>query len=49
VVVVATGNITPSASTWTDLPEITGVVSGSANNLLVMAWSEGTHGAERHA
>jgi hypothetical protein len=42
VVVVATGSVTPAAAVWTDLPAITGVVSGSANNLLVMVWSEGT-------
>lgn len=39
--VVATATVTPSAATWTDL-SVTGTVSSSCTNLLLMVWSEGT-------
>lgn len=39
--VVATATVTPSAATWTDLA-LTGTVSASCNNLIVVIWSEGT-------
>ena len=42
VVVTAVGSITPSANVWTDLTAITGTLSGSANNAMVMLWTEGT-------
>jgi hypothetical protein len=41
LVVVATGVVTPAANVWTDAPSITGLMSGSANNLIVMVWTEG--------
>lgn len=40
--VVASGALTPSANTWTDLTEITGSVTASATNLLVIFWTENT-------
>jgi len=39
--VVAVSSVTPSAATWTAL-SVTGTVSSSCNNLLLMVWSEGT-------
>lgn len=39
--IVATAAVTPTANTWTDLT-LTGTVSASCNNLIVMIWSEGT-------
>lgn len=40
--VLAVGVVTPTAATLTDLPAITATVGASANNLIVMIWSEGT-------
>jgi hypothetical protein len=39
--VVAVGSITPSAATWTAI-SLTGAVSASCNNLIVVFWTEGT-------
>lgn len=38
---VATTAVTPGAATWTDL-SVTGTVSSSCTNLIIMVWSEGT-------
>ncbi|KAB2914601.1 MAG: DUF2793 domain-containing protein [Hyphomicrobiaceae bacterium] len=40
--VAAVGTITPAANTWTDLTALTGTCGSSANNLIVMIWTEGT-------
>lgn len=39
--IVATATVTPSANTWTDL-SVTGTISASCNNLIVLIWTEGT-------
>lgn len=39
--VVAVGSITPTAGTWTSITPITGAVSSSATNVVVMVWTEG--------
>lgn len=40
--VVGVGSVTPTAATWTDITALTGTVSSSATNLVVMIWTEGT-------
>jgi len=39
--VIASGSITPTANTWTDLTAITGT-STAMNNIIVLLWTEGT-------
>jgi microcystin-dependent protein len=39
--VVGVGSVTPTASIWTDITALTGAVSSSATNLIVMVWTEG--------
>jgi hypothetical protein len=39
--IAATGSVTPTANTWTDLLA-SATISSSANNLIVFIWSEGT-------
>lgn len=39
--VTAVAAVTPSANTWTDF-SVSGAVSASANNIIVMVWTEGT-------
>lgn len=34
--------VTPSANVWTDLPALTVTVGNSANNLVLIVWTEGT-------
>jgi len=41
VTVVGVGSITPAANTWTAIAALTGAVSASANNLIVLFWTEG--------
>lgn len=38
--VIAVGAITPTAATWTDITEITGVAGSSMNNLYVFIWTQ---------
>lgn len=40
--VVAVGSVTPAAGLWTDLPEITGTMPSTGNNLIVMFWTQNT-------
>jgi microcystin-dependent protein len=40
VAVVGVGSITPSANTWTEILELTGTVSASMTNLVVLFWTE---------
>jgi hypothetical protein len=40
--VTAVGSMTPSAATWTTLTTLTGTLSSSLNNLIVLIWTEGT-------
>lgn len=40
--VIATGATTPSANTWTDLTQITGLFGASLQNAIVMVWTEST-------
>jgi len=40
--ILATGSITPSAATLTNLVALTATIGNSANNLLVFIWTEGT-------
>lgn len=40
--VEAVGSITPTAATWTAITALTATVSSSANNFVVLFWTEGT-------
>lgn len=40
--VLAVGVVTPGANTWQTLADITATVGASANNLILMVWTEGT-------
>src|SRR3990167_150907 len=40
--ILAVGSITPAAATLTDLTALTATVGSSANNLIVVIWTEGT-------
>jgi hypothetical protein len=40
IAVVAVGSITPTAGTWTPITTITGAVSSSATNVVVLFWTE---------
>lgn len=42
MVVYATGNITPTANTWTDITALTATLGSTFNNLIVMFWTDGT-------
>lgn len=42
VTVAGTGTMTPSSNTLTTGNKLTATISGSANNLIVMVWTEGT-------
>jgi len=40
--VLATGSLTPSAATWTDLTALNATVGSSANNIIILIWTEAT-------
>lgn len=40
--VLAVGSQTPAAATWTSLAAISGALGSTFNNIIVMAWTEGT-------
>lgn len=42
VSILAIGTSTPIINTWTSLPEISGALGSSFNNLIIMVWTEGT-------
>ena len=42
IAVTAVGSITPAGNTWTPITALTGSVSVSANNLIVLFWTEAT-------